>query len=192
MLRMAPRVRGAGGFTLLELMVVLVILGAVAALARLASDPVRPAQLEAAARDVVQALRFAQADAIRSGAYRVVDCSVTTNTIRIYALNMVPKPPIEDTVTPIKHPVDKKLYLLALAARAGTGMVQLDSCQFVFSGGPTISRVAFGSDGAPVYVGGPVSTDIKPLASGVLQVSAGTHRRTISVDPRTGRITVSS
>jgi prepilin-type N-terminal cleavage/methylation domain-containing protein len=190
MLRGAPR--GACGFTLLELLVVLVILGAVTALTQLASDPVRPAQLEVAARDVVQALRFAQADAIRSGAYRVVDCSVTTNTIRIYALNMVPKPPIEDTATPISHPLDKKLYALALAARAGTGLVQLDSCQFVYSGGPTNNRVAFGSDGAPVYVGGPAAADVKPLASGVLQMSAGTHRRTISVDARTGRIIVSS
>lgn len=182
-----------GGFSLLELLVVLVVLGFAAALAQLAGNPVAPTQLDAATRDVIQLLRFAQSEAIRTGDWRTVDCNQPANSIRIYGLNMTPKPPIEDITKPIMQPIDKRTYALALAARPGTAAVRIDSCGFVYSGtsaGGTI--VSFGPDGAPVYVGGRNASDIKQLTGGAVQLSAGFNRRIISIDALTGRVSVSS
>lgn len=182
----------AGGFTLFELVVVLLVLGAVAALAQLGGNPIQPAQLDAAARDLVQLLRFAQSEAVRSGDWRTVDCNQAGNLIRIYALNMVPKPPIEDTARPIMQPIDKQNYALEFSARPGTSSARIDSCTFVYSGTSAgASSVSFGPDGAPVYVGGRTSSDIKQLASGSVQLSAGSQRRIISIDSLTGRVSVS-
>jgi type II secretory pathway pseudopilin PulG len=175
-----------------ELLVVLVILGAVAGLAQLSANPVRPAQLDAAVRDVAQALRFAQSDAIRTGAYRVVSCSVAANSIRIFALDMAPKPPIEDTANPVMNPINKKTYALSLSARPGSAAARIDSCQFAFNGAASGTQLTFGSDGAPVYVAGPGAPDVKPMTTGSITLSAGVNVRTITVDALTGRVTVSS
>ena len=192
MRRIFPTAR-VRGYTLLELMVVLLILGSVAAMAQLGSTPVRPAQLDAAARDVVQLLRFAQSEAIRTGDWRTVDCNQASNTLRIYALNMAPKPPIEDTARPIMHPIDKKNYTLVLSNRQGAGAARIDSCAFAYSGGSAgANLVSFGPDGAPVYVGGKNTSDVRQLTSGTVQLSAGLGRRIISIDSLTGRVSVSS
>ena len=183
--------RSAGGFSMIELLVVLVILGAIAGLAQLSADPVRPVQLDAAVREVVQALRFAQSDAIRTGSYRVVNCSVAANSIRIFALDMAPKPPIEDTANPVMNPIDKKIYALSLSARPGSTAARIDSCQFAFNGAASGSQLTFGSDGAPVYVAGPGAPDIKPMTTGSLTLSAGLNARTITVDALTGRVSLS-
>ena len=185
-----PACRPACGQTLIELIAVMGIMSVVLLLALPRAEPMRPPLVDAAVGAVARALRFAQADALRTGSYRVVDIDASAATVRVYGLNMTPTPPIEDTANPVMHPVDKKRYDLFLRdAYAGAGISI--SASFAYSDGTTVTQVTFGSDGVPVKLNGPTAADIKPLnATGVIQVAIDTFSRSLNVDVDSGRVTL--
>lgn len=182
-----------GGHTLSELLVVLAIMAVASALALPSAEPVRQSAVDAAVKEVAQALRFAQTDAIRTGNYRVVSIDVATNRVRVFGLNMGPQPPIEDTAKPVTHPIDKKNYDLALTQVPSTSGVRIASSIFNFSGGSSTSQLGFAADGSPVNVLGPNPNDVKAMiGTGQVQISYGAFQRTVSVEAATGRVSVSS
>ncbi|GAC1415466.1 MAG: hypothetical protein NVSMB6_17790 [Burkholderiaceae bacterium] len=70
--RPAVRPNARAGYTLVELLAVLSIMTVMLMLAYPSTAPVSVIAVDAGIKEVVQALRFAQADAMRTGTYRVV------------------------------------------------------------------------------------------------------------------------
>jgi prepilin-type N-terminal cleavage/methylation domain-containing protein len=189
---MAIRPAPQHGHTLTELLLVLAIIGIASAFALPNAEPVKQSILDAAAKEVAQAVRFAQAEAIRTGDYRVVRIDPTTETVRVFALDMGPKPPIEDVANPVSNPIDKKNYSVSLTTTTGIKGSQIISSVFNFSGGSSASQLGFGPDGAPVNVLGPNPPDLKALLGvGQVVLAYGNLQRTLSVDASTGRVTAS-
>ena len=182
----------AGGHTLVELLIVLTIMGVVAALARPLSEPVRPFRAEAAAKDVAQALRFAQAEAQRTGAYLLVKCDIAANSVTLSRLDLGANPPAPDPAIPVLHPLDKRGYKLVFDKSPSTSGVTLAGCAFTFDDGKTAAQLIFGVDGAPVNVVGNKPGDVKVLVgSGAITLATGQLVRTVTVAAANGRVSLS-
>lgn len=185
-----PRGTAAGGQTLIELVAVMGIMSVVLLLALPRADPWRQAAVDTAAKEVAQALRFAQMDAIRTGDYRVVSIDSANGMVRVFGLDMGPTPPVENLANPVAHPVDKKKYDLVFADKTATSGIAI-SASFTYTDNITLAQVVFNTDGVPVKVNGPNAPDVKPLkATGVIQVVSGSFQRSLNVDVGTGRVTL--
>ena len=183
-----PAIRHAG-FTLIEMLAVIAIIGLVAAIAIPQATSVSPAVVDAAAAEVAHAIRYAQREAVRTSKYHVAEIDPGGQTVRVYRLVGAGTATAEDTSNPVMHPVDKLPYRIVLAGTAATRAVVASS---VFTyGTDTTSDVAFGPDGSPVdvnYVKGKVSTP-SLSADGMVRLQAGAALRTVTVDKTTGRVT---
>jgi len=150
-----------GGFTLLELIVVMMILAIAAAVIVPQAVGTSGLKAQSAARVIMADLEYAQSQAIVTQQTVEVDFSVTGNS---YA--------VTNTSGPLIHPITKKQYIVDFDSQQGFQGVRIDSADF--GGG---SKVGFDSLGAPD-------------ADGSVTVSAGAHAYRIKVAPVTGRVSV--
>lgn len=174
------------GVTLLETLAVVGIVAALATIAVPAADPANAFAADAVAQDVAHALRFAQREAMRTGAYHAVKLDPATQTVRLYRLRM-PNAAVEDTTQKVRHPVDRRDYLLSLAGSAGRG-VTLADVRFEFDKAAIGNVVAFDTTGAPVTVIS--TTDVKPLKAGTVRIRRGSDERVLTLAPVTGRVSL--
>jgi len=152
---------------------------------------VAEARADAAAGEVVQALRFARQEAMRSGAYRMLRCDAARNEISVYVPDAGGAP-----ATMLKHPLSKMDYTVKLSQAPAGSNIALIACSFQFADKTTAAAIAFDADGNPVHgisagpgpapAPGPAQT----LSSGTIVVGAGNVTRTVAID-LTGRITSS-
>ena len=177
------------GVTLVETLAVVCIVAALATIALPSADPVSGFATEAIARELGHAVRFAQREAVRTGAYHTVKFDAAAQTIRLYRLAM-PGSVAEDTsaANKVRHPVDKQEYRLALSSSAGAG-VRIAQARFEFDKGAATNALTFDPSGLPVSVEGTGGADIKPLKSGMVRLEHGAHARPVQVAPVTGRVT---
>lgn len=179
------------GHTLVELLVVLAVLGTVARIALPQMEPAAGLRADAAAREVAQALRFAQAEAQRTGAWHLARCDVGNNSLAITRLDTGASPPAADLTVPVLHPIDKKEYKIVFSASQSTTGAAIASCAFTYADGKTVPQLVFGADGAPVNLVGPNAPDIKALSGvGQIVVGAGRVRRTVLVTAPSARVTI--
>jgi prepilin-type N-terminal cleavage/methylation domain-containing protein len=190
----APCARAAStsaGYTLIELLAVLVIMGIVATLALPQAEPVAAVRADAAAREVAQAVRFAQAEAQRTGVNYMARCDLAAGTMALTRLDTTVTPPAPDLSVPVLHPIDKKDYRIVFSASQPTTGAAITTCAFTYSDGKTVPQLTFGDDGAPVNLVGPKGPDIKALTGfGQIVVAAGRVRRTVLVSAPSGRVTI--
>lgn len=183
------------GVSLVELLVVVGILAIIGSVALVPAPPVTGIRLDAAAREVAAALRFAQTEARRTGIYHGVDFSVDAATgarrVRLFRTNGTSPPtPAYD----VRHPLDKHLYDVSLAAGTQTAGVNVVSAAFYYqSAVDTLSRdwLAYDASGMPAYYPDPVvytAISQTPTISAVT-LAAGESRRVL-VDPVTGRVSI--
>jgi len=177
------RSRHHHGHTLAELMTVCAVLAVAAAIALPSSQPVINARADAAGNVVVQALRFARQDAIRTGALRMLRCDQAHNQLSVY----VPK--TDGTVAAtVNHPLNKMNYTVNLGqAPAGSSMA-LTGCSFQFADKSSATTVAFDATGTPVRGTGKAADLAQPMSSGSISFGDGrvTSKVTLEV---TGRVT---
>ena len=183
----------ARGFTLVELVLVVALIALVSKIALSDTAPSAQNRVDAAAMEVAQALRFAQQEAIRTGAARVAILDPGSSHVRVFQLDMTAVPPVEDTARPVAYPVSRQqaydVPLLSLPATAG---VKIASAAFTFADGSSATQVAFDATGAPANIRGPKPSDAKALSSGAVSVTLSNARRAVYVDAITGRVTLSS
>ncbi|MBD8563998.1 prepilin-type N-terminal cleavage/methylation domain-containing protein [Oxalobacteraceae sp. CFBP 8763] len=176
-------------YTLTELMIVVAVLAIAAVVAMPTAQPVAEFRADAAAGEVVNALRFARENAQYSGAQRLVDCDVTANSIAVFALE-TDKTTTRAAREPVEHPFNRAPYLLNLNAAPAGNTMALVRCTFTFDDNSTAAAVAFGAAGNPLRGVGSGSARESVLRTGQIVLGAGNVERTITVDT-TGRITVS-
>lgn len=170
------------GFSYIEIVIVVIILGVVAAAAIPNLSSTDPVKLDNAANEVAEAIRFAQAEAVRSKISRGINTDATNERIRVYSL------PASTPTFDVYHPIDKKLYDLQLKTDTYLAGVDLVSASFVFSGASSSStNLDFSAEGYPKVTS---SGADYMLTSGTITLSYHGKLRIISIAPMTGRVTI--
>ena len=171
------------GLSLVEMMIVVFILSLIAAVAIPNLSGTETYKLDIAARKIVEATRFARAEAIRTGNVHGITFSNTGDNAKVYQL-------ISGTPTyNIYHPVDKKLYTFNLTIDPATTGVEVQSYSIEYkdvSGNK--NSIDFNSSGNPKYYES--GTDHMLISAAVINLSYAGQTRTINVSPMTGRVTV--
>lgn len=96
------------GYTLAELLVVVVVVGLVAAVAMPSSSSGDAVKLDLVAADVANTMRFARAEAMRLGVARGFRQESTAKRLRVFSMDTNTSP--ATLVFDVYHPIDKHLY----------------------------------------------------------------------------------
>ena len=167
-----PSANAEPGFTLTELLIVVIILGIAAAVAIPMMSSASSMQLRAAAGMVAADLEYAKSMSISSGQRYAVVFNAANETYEIRDPNNVV----------IKHPVNiSHNYVVDFANDGRLNRVDIVSANFDGN-----STVKFD------YLGSPFNQADADLNSGVITLQAGGVNKTVSVEPVTGFISVSN
>jgi Tfp pilus assembly protein FimT len=170
------------GLSYIELVIIVIILGVIAAAAMPMLSSNDPAKLDNAANEVANAVRFAQAEAIRTKISYGINTDATNERIRVYRLSGTT--PTYD----IYHPIDKKLYDIQMKTDTYVAGVDLVSANFVFGGAATsTTNLDFSVEGSPKVTSAGVDY---MLTSGAITLSFRSQKRVISISPMTGRVAI--
>ena len=104
------------GHTLLEAILVVTIIGIIAAVIVPTASPSRLYQLEHAATELATAIRYARNEAIRTTNPHGIVIDETNNQFKVFSLNTANNPP--SPVYDVYHPVNKKTYEVDLSTLA--------------------------------------------------------------------------
>nr|WP_207221134.1 hypothetical protein [Pseudoduganella lutea] len=169
------------------MLAVCAVLSIAAMVAIPSAQPVDESRADAAAGEVVLALRFARDEALRTGEWRMFTCEPQRNQVRVFGLGADGASLAEQMVP---HPGNRQPYAVALAAAPAGGHVALARCSFVFAAGGTAMSVAFDGAGNPVRGTGSATVRAQPLQSGTIVLGTGNATRTVAVNAA-GRVTAS-
>ena len=172
------------GYTLLEMTIVVAILAVAAAIAVPSDFASRHQTLDLAASQAADALRFARAEARRTGFVHGVFADVPNDRLRVFRLDEIPNPNLK--VFDVYQPVSKQLFTVDFGATPYRGVsISSVSGQFVGScdDPANVSFDAFG-----------VVRCFEPLATRILDVevelSLGPLTKTVVIDSHTGRVSI--
>jgi len=176
--------RGKGGYSLTEILAVVLVLSVAAAVAIPNLVTTDPSKLDLAAEECAQAIRFARGEAIRTGAPHGFNQESAAQRLRVYRVDTSATPWTEQY--DVRHPISKKLYDVDLGdhpfARAETTS---DDRSFRGTCNRT-SLVYFDAAGIPRCLD-PQTVLVEQFD---FTLRLGAHSRTVSLDRVTGRVTV--
>jgi prepilin-type N-terminal cleavage/methylation domain-containing protein len=168
-----------GGFTLIELMIVIVILGVAAAIVIPMASSAASMQIRSAVNMMAADLEYAKSMAIGTGqAHSVVFDAANERYWIVRGYQGADTDAIE-------HPVKKGFpYVISFASDGRLSQVEIVSTDFNGNGNNIVSFDYLGSP----YKGGAIPA---ALNSGVVTLQAGEAGRTVRVEPVTGFISIS-
>ncbi|HUY03590.1 MAG TPA: prepilin-type N-terminal cleavage/methylation domain-containing protein [Rhodocyclaceae bacterium] len=185
----------APGYSLAEMMVVVALLSVVALVAIPVATPSTDKRLDAAAQEVIDALRFARSEALRTGACYGADFSLDPATgsrrVRVFRTDSaIPPSPVYD----VRHPLDETPYDIQLVTGTTTAGVTISAATFYFQSGATLvvrDWVAFDAAGSPEYYPDASTYTAYSAAPDVSAVTLTYQGKSVQVllDPVTGRVT---
>lgn len=184
----------AAGRTLVELLVVVALLAAIAGVATQNASAHDAHALDAAVEEVAGALRFARIEAMRTRTSHGVDLSADASTgerhIRVFRVDAT-VPPV--AVFDVRHPVSKAAFDLRLSLHPGTTGAALTEAAFHYSAAGVVETrewIAFDATGKPQYYPDPVTYTPYENATLVNRVvlRRASYTRRLLVDPVHGRV----
>lgn len=177
------------GHTLVEMLIVVTIVGLVATLAMPSLSSNDVAKLDAATGEVVDAIRFARSEAIRTGEGHGLTVSQDTQRVTVKQYDISVAPII--TLATVTHPISKQAYDFNVNTGAGTQGVTISNSSDVFDyGSPGRRRsLLFDASGTPIWIIGSSPTRYL-LVDGTVELSYSGRTRDVRVAPVTGRVTV--
>jgi prepilin-type N-terminal cleavage/methylation domain-containing protein len=173
--RIASR-RSTGGFTLIEILMVVVILGIASAVIVPQIGTRNDLKVAAAARMVMADLIYAQNRSIASQQMHCVKFDAAAEQYGVVTA--------DDTDTYVTHPITKDNYLQSFGSTPGLEDVVIESVNF-----DAQSMIGFDELGTPYAVGGE-GGPAALAAAGTIVIRSGDYSLTISVEPFTGEITL--
>lgn len=183
---------GVGGFTLLEMMIVIVILTLSAAAVMPGLSSSNKAQLDLATEKVAAALRFTRSEAIRTGnAHGIIldhdDSDATGKDIVVYQLDTSGSPFTIDHV--VTHPVSRKPYDIYLVDKPEKASISIQNSTpvFMFDNTGNSQHLHFAADGRPVYY---LDGEKQRLLSAGIRIGEGAIDRTIVLSTISGQVSV--
>ncbi len=171
------------GFTLTEMLVVVTIVGIIAAATTASLATSDEVQLDAAASEVVTLIRFARSEAIRTGKSYGVATDVGNQRIRPYIRSGFFGLPSYT----VRNPASKNLYDLRFNSAPGISDVVLADVNFNFHTIGQQSFLGFNPDGVPKYES---SSNVYLLDSATIRLNLGEAERIINISPTTGRVVI--
>jgi type II secretion system protein H len=172
------------GFSLVELLVVVLILGIVAAVAVPAMSGNDPARLDLAAEEFAQAMRYARSEALRTGEPHGFREQNGARRIRVFRPDTGTAP---WTVNyDVYHPVSRKLYDIALDTHSMAAVDSLSATRVYRGTCNQNGNVYFDSSGIPRC------TDPETVLLDQFEVTfaLGEHTRVVTLHSITGRVSV--
>ena len=176
------------GYSLPELLAVVIILGIAAAVAVPDISTTNPNTLDLAAEEVAQAIRFARSESLRTGEIHGVEISQSTQRVVAYKADLSTTPVSMDVI--LYHPVSKQKYDFDLDILPMTAGVSITNSQdpFLYATGRR-NNLLFDTTGVPVWIVNSTSSTYI-LQDGMIQLSSGGDTRSVRVAQITGRVTV--
>ena len=179
------------GFTLVEILMVVVILGIASAVIVPQIGTRSDLKARAAARMVVADLIYAQNMAIATQKMHYVKFDTANNRYAIYDVA-----PVLGTELPITQPVTKGNYVVQFGAAGGSKVAELaiDAGGTVFNGVGLAYRpsqtICFDELGTPYVFKTGVVPNTNEMFDGAVRVKSGTYTLTIGVQRYTGEISI--
>ncbi len=169
---MLPQSRNSrrGAYTLAEVLVVVLILGASAAIVVPRAMDDSDVQAKAAARCLAGDLEYARDMAITTARSVTISFNVTGGS---YTLST--KDPVTNATVTMIHPISHKDYAVTVKAQAGMDRVKIESA----FGSTSAATVTFDLTGAPD-------------TSGSITLKAGTRSFKVDVAAATGKVSVTA
>ncbi len=165
---------GRNGFTLVEIIIVVVILGIAALMAVPMLSSAADMQVRSAANRIAADLDYTKGLAITHQSYYSVIFDVSGEFYEIQ----------DETGTPIDHPVNPGTFVVDFSTDSRLSQVNIVSADFDPDSSETITFD---------YLGSPYSGTgtAAPLNSGQITLQAGDFTLTVDVEPVTGYVTIS-
>lgn len=172
------------GYTLLEMLMVVTLLGVIAAIAVPSVSPADHQKLDLAASQVADAFRFAREESRLTGTVHGVAMDLIANRVRVFRLDETPNPNAK--VFDVHQPISKQRYTLELGAPPYGG-VTLDAV-----GGQMVGTCD--DPGNIAFDAGGVVRCVEPVATRILDANVvlalADLTRTIAVASHTGRVSI--
>ncbi len=180
----APRVEIQHGYTLLEMVIVVAIIGLVAALTVPSAAPANQRKLDLAGSEVADAFRFAREEARRTGVMHGVATDMPNDLLRVFRLDEGPDPNLK--VFDVYHPVTKQLYAIQISGPPYSGVTLSGNDGLMVGTCNDPGNYAFDSDGVVRCVE-PTATRIK---NAEVELTAGQLTQSVEIDSYTGRLSI--